>query len=83
MTDDAWNCENSENWYYNDDTRVETYCGSIFHIDHIPDEYYLVEDTGEWMDSSSEELIMYKEDGLVYTLEYYREKLEPDHMEVL
>ena len=83
MTDDAWNCENSENWYYNDDTRVETYCGSIFHIDHIPDEYYLVEDTGEWMDSSSEELIMYKKDGLIYTLEYYREELEPDHMEVL
>ena len=83
MTDDAWNCESSENWYYDDDTRVETYCGSIFHIDHIPDEYYLVEDTGEWMDSSSEELIMYKKDGLIYTLEYYREELEPDHMEVL
>ena len=83
MADDAWNCESSENWYYDEDFRVDTYCGSTFHIDNIPSEYAFVEDTGEWMDSMMEELVRYKKDGLVYTLDYYKDELEPDHMEVL
>ena len=67
--DNCWQCEETGYWYFCEDDRIDTACGSTYHIDNIPSNFYLVEDTEEYMDCESEDLV--KHEGSIYTLDYY------------